>query len=66
MHGLGVHVGLGTDSNGPAHENRALELALLARVMGPMGALLAATKTNAEMVQMGDRVGRSKRASSPT
>jgi imidazolonepropionase-like amidohydrolase len=57
LHELGVRVGSGTDSNGPAHENRALELELLARVMGPMGALLAATRTNAEIVQMGNRIG---------
>jgi imidazolonepropionase-like amidohydrolase len=57
MHRVGVRIGSGTDSNGAAHENRALELELMARVIGPMASLMAATKTNAEIVQMGDRLG---------
>jgi imidazolonepropionase-like amidohydrolase len=57
MHELGVRIGSGSDSNGPAHDNRALELELMARVIGPMAAIVAATRTNAEILQMGDQIG---------
>jgi imidazolonepropionase-like amidohydrolase len=57
LHEAGVRIGSGTDSNGPAHENRALELELMSRVIGPMAALIAATRTNAEIVQMEDQIG---------
>jgi imidazolonepropionase-like amidohydrolase len=57
MSEVGVRIGSGTDSNGPTHDDRAMELGLMARVIGPMAALLAATKTNAEIVQMGDQIG---------
>lgn len=57
LHQMGVRLGSGTDSNGPAHDNRALELELMARCIGPMKALVAATKTNAEICCLSDQVG---------
>ena len=36
---------------------KARELILQARVMGPMGAIVAATKTNAELFGLSDRIG---------
>jgi imidazolonepropionase-like amidohydrolase len=37
--------------------NKGMELALQARVMGPMGALVATTKTNAEIIRREDDLG---------
>jgi imidazolonepropionase-like amidohydrolase len=37
--------------------NKGLELALQAKVMGPMGALMAATKTNAEIIKQENNLG---------
>ena len=53
---MGLKIGSGSDLLGPMQTYKGLELALQARVMGPMAALMAATRTNAEILQ-GDRPG---------
>ena len=50
-------IGSGSDLLGPMQIYKAGELECQARVMGPMGALLAATKTNAEIVRQEKRIG---------
>jgi imidazolonepropionase-like amidohydrolase len=53
----GVHIGSGTDLLGPRQSRRASELIHKARHMGPMAAMVSATKTNAELFRMEDRIG---------
>jgi imidazolonepropionase-like amidohydrolase len=53
----GVRIGSGSDLLGSPMSEKARELVLQARVMGPMGAILAATRTNAELFGMADRIG---------
>jgi len=53
----GVRIGSGSDLLGPPMAEKARELVLQASVMGAMGAIVAATKTNAELFGMADRIG---------
>ena len=53
----GVQVGSGSDLLGPRQSRRASELAERARLCGPMGAILSATKTNARLFCMSDQIG---------
>lgn len=53
----GVHIASGSDVLGPHQHLKAYELELKARVLGPMGALVAATKTSAELLGLADRIG---------
>jgi len=53
----GLVIGSGSDMVGPGQAFKANELELQSRVMGPMGALLAATKVNAEILGVIDKVG---------
>ena len=53
----GVSLGSGTDLLGAGQSERGAELALKSRVMGPMAAIVSATRTNAELFQMEDRIG---------
>lgn len=53
----GVRVGLGSDLIGPAQDRRGEELTLRAELETPMEALVAATKTNAEILGLADEVG---------
>lgn len=53
----GVRVGSGSDLLGEPMREKARELVLQAGVMGAMGAIVAATKTNAELFGMADRIG---------
>ncbi|MFD4641612.1 amidohydrolase family protein [Lentzea sp. NPDC058436] len=46
----GVRIGLGSDLIGPAQDRRGEELRLRAQIESPMDALVAATKTNAEIL----------------
>lgn len=48
---MGIKIGSGSDLLGPMRNNMGKELALQAQVLGPMGALVAATKTNAEVLK---------------
>ncbi|WP_189155646.1 metal-dependent hydrolase family protein [Lentzea pudingi] len=52
----GVRIGLGSDLIGPAQDRRGEELALRAQLETPMDALVAATKTNAEILGL-DEIG---------
>jgi len=53
----GVRVGSGSDLLGPPMAEKAQELVLQAKVMGAIGAIVAATRTNAELFGMADRIG---------
>jgi imidazolonepropionase-like amidohydrolase len=53
----GVKIGCGSDLLGPMQVYKAGALECQARVMGPMGAILAATKTNAEIIRQEKRLG---------
>ncbi|MFJ8713192.1 hypothetical protein ACIRD9_08345 [Streptomyces violaceus] len=46
----GVRIGLGSDLIGPAQDRRGKELSLRAALETPMEALVAATRTNAEIL----------------
>jgi imidazolonepropionase-like amidohydrolase len=49
-HRTGVKIASGSDLLGPMQIHKAMELELKARVLGPMEALVATTKTNAELL----------------
>jgi imidazolonepropionase-like amidohydrolase len=55
----GVKIAVGTDALGAMHGSNAKELELLVTEAGltPMQAIMAATKTGAEVCRLGDRVG---------
>jgi len=46
----GLTIGSGSDLLGPSQKSRGLELALRAAIDGPMGAIVAATATNAKIL----------------
>lgn len=48
---LGVKIASGSDLLGPMQRYKGMELELKARVLGPMGAIVATTKTNAELLK---------------
>ena len=56
-HELGIVIGSGSDVVGPFQKWKGLELELKSRVMGAMGAIVSATKTNAEIMGIQDQVG---------
>jgi len=56
-HQAGVKIGSGSDLLGPMQVYKGGELECQARVLGPMGALMAATKTNAEIIRLEKRLG---------
>jgi len=53
----GVVIGSGSDMVGPGQPFKANELELKSRVMGPMGAILSATKVNSEIMKINDATG---------
>jgi imidazolonepropionase-like amidohydrolase len=53
----GVRVGSGSDLIGPDQNRRGLEIALKARVIGAMPAIVSATKVNAEIMRVADKIG---------
>jgi imidazolonepropionase-like amidohydrolase len=53
----GLVIGSGSDMVGPAQPFKTNELELKSRVMGPMGAILSATKVNSEIMKISDKVG---------
>ncbi len=53
----GVKIGSGSDLLGPMQVFKGTELACQARIMGPMGALMAATRTNAELIRQEKNLG---------
>jgi imidazolonepropionase-like amidohydrolase len=53
----GVKIASGTDIIGPFQYLKGRELALKGRVMSPMEVIVSATRTNAELLCMEDRIG---------
>jgi imidazolonepropionase-like amidohydrolase len=53
----GVPVGSGSDLIGPNQNRRGLEIALKAKVLGPMAAIMSATSVNAKIMRVADRIG---------
>lgn len=53
----GVRVASGSDLIGSEQRDRALELTLKAEIMGAMGAIVSATRTNARLMGIDDRLG---------
>ncbi len=53
----GVRIGLGSDLIGPAQDRRGKELSLRAALETPMEALVAATRTNAEILGLSGQAG---------
>ena len=53
----GVKIGSGSDLVGPFQHLKGRELVLKAEIMGPMGAIIAATRTNAEIMGLGHLLG---------
>ncbi len=54
---MGLRIGSGSDLLGPMQVHKGEELALQARVLGPMAAIVATTKTNAEIIGQQDELG---------
>ena len=50
-HRVGVKIASGSDLLGPMQIYKGMELELKSRVLGPMGAIIASTKTNAELLR---------------
>jgi len=48
---VGVKIASGSDLLGPMQRYKGMELELKARVLGPMGAIVATTKTNSELLK---------------
>jgi imidazolonepropionase-like amidohydrolase len=53
----GVKICSGSDLLGPMQCYKGMELELQSQVLGPMGAIIAATKTNAELLGQEDHLG---------
>ena len=53
----GVRIAAGSDLLGPMMTQKAREFVLKAEVVGPMAAIVSATKTNAELFGMADVIG---------
>jgi imidazolonepropionase-like amidohydrolase len=53
----GVKIGSGSDLLGPLSRHRGRELALKAQVLGAMGAIVASTRTNAELLGLDAEIG---------
>jgi len=56
-HKAGVKIASGSDLLGPMQVYKATELELKSRVLGPMGAIISATRTNAELLRRGRDLG---------
>jgi imidazolonepropionase-like amidohydrolase len=54
---VGVKIASGSDLLGPMQRYKGMELELKARVLGPMGAIVATTKTNAELLKKEKELG---------
>jgi imidazolonepropionase-like amidohydrolase len=53
----GLLIGSGSDLLGPGQNRRGLELVLKSRLLGPMDALVSATRNNATIMRLDDRLG---------
>ena len=56
-HDAGVLIGSGSDLIGPAQNRRGLELALKAKILGPMAAIVSATQANARIIGASSELG---------
>jgi imidazolonepropionase-like amidohydrolase len=56
-HAAGVAIGSGSDLLGPRQGRRASELVEKARHLGAMGAIVSATRTNAALFRLEERIG---------
>lgn len=56
-HRTGLKIGSGSDLLGPMQRFKGLELELKSRVLGPMGAIVSTTKTNAELLRQEANLG---------
>jgi imidazolonepropionase-like amidohydrolase len=56
-YGVGVKIASGSDLLGPMQRFKGVELELQSRVLGPMGAIVATTKTNAELLRKEKNLG---------
>lgn len=56
-HRVGVKIASGSDLLGPMQRYKGMELELKSRVLGPMGAIVASTKTNAELLRKEKELG---------
>jgi len=56
-HRAGCKIASGSDLLGPMQVYKGMELELKARVLGPMGAIVATTKTNAELLRKEKELG---------
>jgi len=56
-HRMGVKIASGSDLLGPMQCYKGMELELKSRVLGPMGAIVASTKTNAELLRKEKELG---------
>jgi imidazolonepropionase-like amidohydrolase len=56
-HSFGIPLGSGSDLTGTDQRGRAWELVEKARELGPMGAIVSATRTNAELFGLAERIG---------
>lgn len=57
MLAAGLKIGSGSDIVGPVQDRRAREIVLKAAYMGNHAAILSATRTNAELFRLSDRIG---------
>jgi imidazolonepropionase-like amidohydrolase len=53
----GVDIASGSDIYGPYHHLKGRELRLKAELLSPMEAIVSATRTNARLLRMEDRIG---------
>ena len=53
----GVPIGSGSDLIGPIQNRRGLEIALKARLIGAMAAIMSATSVNARIMRVQDKIG---------
>lgn len=56
-HQVGVKIASGSDLLGPMQCQKGYELELKAQVLGPMGAIVASTRTNAELLRREQNMG---------
>ena len=56
-HRAGVKIASGSDIVGPGQYRKGEELIIKAEILGAMGAIVSATKTNAELLNLDDRLG---------
>jgi imidazolonepropionase-like amidohydrolase len=56
-HRAGVKIASGSDIVGPGQGQKGRELTIKAEILGAMGAIVSATRTNAELLNLSDRLG---------